>query len=538
MPGAVAAGAGHRAGAAGGRRAHRPAHRAALGRRLALPPGRLDGGAHRGRAARTRPAAWSPAGDRDRGLYSRAVGVLGPQGARGRLGAEPSGGANPLRPGFSARADAGDAGHRRWRQRRRRARAWSQAGRAGHHHPQHLERARHAARRAGGHAQCAPPAHCHAAAAGPDAARGAPGPQAAAALQRLHRQRPGHGGRADRVRPHHDVRPVPGQLLQRVDGSQTHAGPPLRHADHARRHAQRHGLCDQRSRDAAGRDHARPGPHGARRHAAGRAHPPGAAVRRQHRRSHRAAHPKRQRPLLHRMGDGRPEAQRDRAADAGRRPEPAASQQQGRVVRGRRGLLLERQQHQGRGRSPGGHRAARRPAFGQRGLRALEARCGVAARIPRAQGPHRPGLRAQAAVHARDRVGLRGRCQVHRCAAGVATKKLGHVRPAHRHAVAAHGAGGARPRGDPSADPQPVDPAGCAGAAAGIHRAAGRQAAPAPGLAIAQASGLRAATAVLAGHAAAGQRCRHLAVHRLRAPGAHAGRTERTRRARRHAHRP
>ena len=35
-------------------------------------------------------------------------------------------------------------------------------------------------------------------------------------LLRLRRHRPGHGGRQDRLRPHHHVRPVPGEPLQRL----------------------------------------------------------------------------------------------------------------------------------------------------------------------------------------------------------------------------------------------------------------------------------------------------------------------------------
>ena len=114
-------------------------------------------------------------------------------------------------------------------------------------------------------------------------------------------------------------------------------------------------------------------------------------------------------------------------------------------------------------------------------------------------------------------LGLRRRRQVHRRAPGRPAAQLGLVWPAHRRAVAADRQGGARSRGDPPADPEPVDAAHRAGAVRYADDPAGRSAASPPGLAIAQAKRVYAARAVLAGHAAAGQRCRHLAVDRLRA---------------------
>ncbi len=96
------------------------------------------------------------------------------------------------------------------------------------------------------------------------------------ALQRLRRQRHGHERRQDRLRPHHHVRPLSLQLLQRLARRQAEQGPSRVDADVSGRHPERPGLLPQRRRPAGLRDDDGADP--LRHHRAGRglAHPPGA----------------------------------------------------------------------------------------------------------------------------------------------------------------------------------------------------------------------------------------------------------------------
>ena len=163
----------------------------------------------------------------------------------------------PLRRGIPRR----DEGHRRRRQRRR------GALRRPAHRPRRHRRPQLPGRRS---RRSTPPSRprrpAWKASASRDASRSrSPLPQADA-LQRLRRHRPGHRRRQDRLRPHHHVRPLPVELLQRLARRQAGQGPSRPDAELPRRHPERHGLLPERRRPAHARDDHRPDP--LRHHAA------------------------------------------------------------------------------------------------------------------------------------------------------------------------------------------------------------------------------------------------------------------------------
>ena len=79
-------------------------------------------------------------------------------------------------------------------------------------------------------------------------AEGEPNTPTRGALQRLCRNRPGHGGRPSCVRAHHDVEPVPRLLLQRLARHQALARQSRAHANVPRRPDERARLLYERSR--------------------------------------------------------------------------------------------------------------------------------------------------------------------------------------------------------------------------------------------------------------------------------------------------